>query len=612
MSSSSSQLETLKAFRSELSLAAADVTRAHEELLSRVSHGLAAKKFETSSEIDSLRFDCTLELARLCFLTSASRLGLDAVSIAARHAELIEDLPRVRQMHTLLGALHGETGNLGAALESYMAALSACERTRQPKDWALVWLNVSNSLITNSQLEQFAMRVLDLSLSHASQIEEADLRTQIESTALTNLAVAALRESQYGLGLRAGRRALKLSAQLPINLWTAQTQAVLLFAYGNLALRVRDLARAEQCVSSARAIQSQWMAPRSMLLTENLIGLFDAYTGKAERGIARIAKCLEASRASMPNIQGTFLRALIEANEATGRFDEAHRLQVSLAAFCGESGSDDALFHHRRHMEALTQRRIDHSRGQLQTAASLRLASGRGASSARRHPGKQTEVLENLAVAAELNDDPSGEHPFRVARLAELLARELGVGDDFCATISVAARLHDIGKTGVPPELLRKPSPLTASERVIVQRHTTVGADLLSLTAIDELTMAAEIALYHHECWDGSGYPSGLAGTEIPIAARITSIADTFDALTHDRNYRPRMSINRALELISERSGRSFEPVLVRSLADIVRRLLELHSDLDDYLAADARETSSLLRAKREMSRHVLRLEDVN
>ncbi len=107
-------------------------------------------------------------------------------------------------MLTLLGALQGETGNLGAALESYMAALSVCERTGEARDWALVWLNVSNTLITNSQLEHLAIRVIDLALSHASQIQDAELRAQIESTVTANLTVAALREGKYGLGLRAG------------------------------------------------------------------------------------------------------------------------------------------------------------------------------------------------------------------------------------------------------------------------------------------------------------------------------------------------------------------------------------------------------------------------
>ncbi len=314
----------------------------------------------------------------------------------------------------------------------------------------------------------------------------------------------------------------------------------------------------------------------------------------------------------MPNVQGTFLRSLIEAKEVIGRFEDANRLRGTLAAFCGRSSSEDALFHHRRHIEAITAKHVCCSRPELRDAGAAAFVTRRNVPQAQRQLGNQTEVLENLAVAAELSDDSSGEHPFRVARLAELMARETGLSNEFCERISIAARLHDIGKTGVPPELLKKPAALSASERELIQRHTIVGAELLSSTAIDELTMATEIALYHHECWDGSGYPTGLAGAQIPLAARITSVAETFDALTHDRSYRPRMSITRALELISERSGRNFEPVLVQSLCNVVGRILKSTSDLEGFLASDAREASPFLRAKREMSRRILGSRDFN
>jgi putative two-component system response regulator len=212
------------------------------------------------------------------------------------------------------------------------------------------------------------------------------------------------------------------------------------------------------------------------------------------------------------------------------------------------------------------------------------------------------EVLENLATVAEAHDDPSGDHPRRVGELSFHLAKRLDLSPEACDQIRKAAPLHDVGKVGIPAEILSKVEPLSPEEVEIVRRHTRVGAELLQSTGEIELGTAIEVALHHHEWWDGSGYPLGLAGNSIPIAARIAAIAECFDAMTHDRVYRPKLSPYRALELIRERAGRQFDPLLVDKFHEVIGEQLGNGSDIDAFLLRDSgNQTSTFVRAKRRL-----------
>jgi putative two-component system response regulator len=208
-------------------------------------------------------------------------------------------------------------------------------------------------------------------------------------------------------------------------------------------------------------------------------------------------------------------------------------------------------------------------------------------------------MLERLAVTAELREESSGEHAYRVARLASLLAREIGEDEATCAMIEVATRLHDVGKISVPDGILLKQGSLNPAEIKVMQSHCTVGAELLSESHVPQLRLAEEIARFHHEWWDGSGYPFGIGGSAIPRPARIVALADVFDALTHRRPYKPAWSVERALDYIGERSGVQFDPDLSGAFVSLVERLRHEVEDLDTYLAEAARESSFLVARKR-------------
>ena len=182
------------------------------------------------------------------------------------------------------------------------------------------------------------------------------------------------------------------------------------------------------------------------------------------------------------------------------------------------------------------------------------------------------EMLTRLARAAEYRDEESKEHIWRVARTAERVARELGLPDEQAEVLLRAARLHDVGKISVPEGILYKPSTLTAAEFEVVKAHTTVGAQLLSGGQSAILRMAETVALTHHERWDGSGYPQGLKGLNIPIEGRIMAVADTYDALTHDRTHRRAWSSQEAVTEISLQSGKAFDPGVVEAFLSLYER----------------------------------------
>jgi len=174
----------------------------------------------------------------------------------------------------------------------------------------------------------------------------------------------------------------------------------------------------------------------------------------------------------------------------------------------------------------------------------------------------QMEVVGRLAMAAEFRDDATGEHTRRVGLGAALIAQALGLSAQFTETLQIAARLHDVGKIGVPDAILLKAGKLSVVEFEEMKRHTAIGARLLSGGKSEVLNMARQIALTHHERWDGNGYPNGLTGQEIPLVGRIVALADVFDALMHKRPYKAAWDKAEVLAELAKQRGKHFDPEL--------------------------------------------------
>ncbi len=183
----------------------------------------------------------------------------------------------------------------------------------------------------------------------------------------------------------------------------------------------------------------------------------------------------------------------------------------------------------------------------------------------------QLEILERLALAAEYRDDCTGRHTRRVGEMAALLASTAGLTADHVELIRRAAPLHDIGKIGIPDGILLKPSKLTPAEYVHIKAHTDIGRIILSGSRFPILRTAERIALYHHERWDGAGYYH-LKGPAIPIEARIVSVVDVFDVITHARPYKAAATIEQAIELIREEREKQFDPALADAFCELQRQ----------------------------------------
>jgi putative two-component system response regulator len=183
--------------------------------------------------------------------------------------------------------------------------------------------------------------------------------------------------------------------------------------------------------------------------------------------------------------------------------------------------------------------------------------------------GARLELVQRLALAAEYRDDDTQEHAERVGRTSALLARALGQPPQEIGQIRRAAPLHDVGKIGVPDAIFLKRGRLTAEEFTVMQRHTEIGANILSGSTSPVLRLAAQIAATHHERWDGTGYPAGLNGEHIPLAGRIVAVADVFDALTHERPYKDAWPLDKAAAEIRCGSGSHFDPRVVDAFGSL-------------------------------------------
>ncbi|WP_374564124.1 HD-GYP domain-containing protein [Ideonella sp.] len=183
----------------------------------------------------------------------------------------------------------------------------------------------------------------------------------------------------------------------------------------------------------------------------------------------------------------------------------------------------------------------------------------------------QHDALLRLARAAEYRDDDTGVHIVRLGMLSRKLALRLGQDAGYAEMLKLAAPMHDIGKIGIPDAVLKKPGPLTADEREIMNRHPAIGAEILGRSESPVFLLAAEVAMTHHERFDGRGYPHGLCGQAIPLSGRIVGVVDFFDALTMDRVYRPAFSDEVALEMLLAQSGKAFDPWIVRTFFEHVR-----------------------------------------
>lgn len=195
---------------------------------------------------------------------------------------------------------------------------------------------------------------------------------------------------------------------------------------------------------------------------------------------------------------------------------------------------------------------------------------------------REGEVATRLIYAAGFRDEETGAHIRRIGLYSAAMARAMGWSQMAQDDIEIAAPMHDIGKIGIPDNILQKPGKLDEAEFAVMKRHAEIGEQMLASSTVPMIQMAADIAGAHHECWDGSGYPRGLKGDEIPASARIVAIVDVYDALVHKRVYKPAYPETEALEMMGALVGSQFDPALFDLFKANIDEMREIREQVQD------------------------------
>jgi putative two-component system response regulator len=527
-----------------------------------------------------LRINCLIDASQFFYVIGQPFTAIDPATAAVDLASAAGHKPLLRKALTFLGVMHADTGNISRAIECYSQALDIAQELRDSEAECPVWQNLGVALLYAAQYREAIT-----TFEHVIRLAGTNPRLmQFRTSALSNIALCCLYLEDFSRGLKAAETCLQESKE-PHTAAEMVARVLRENNYSRLLLEVNSLEKAGERCAIARRYASQSKSARAEIAASVAEGLYEVHSGRADVGLSRLTNALEKARL-LRSMLCEVLAALVKAYEIVGQPQRALIYLREMMEALRQTTQEKALKHVNLHLEQVRLEVV----GEPPIARRLQRqeAALQGKIAEQELFRSQMEMLERLAVTAELRDDSTGEHSYRVGRLAALLAHEFGCEEDTCFMVDLAARLHDIGKIGVPDAILLKPAKLNPSEMQIMRTHTTIGAELLSKSNIPHMQMAEEIARHHHEWWDGTGYPGNVSGSAIPLAARITALADVFDALTHKRPYKIAWPMDAALDEIASLKGRQFDPELTDLFIVMVGRLRHDHIDLDTYLGQAA------------------------
>jgi putative two-component system response regulator len=545
-----------------------------------------------------LRISALLDCATYFYLNDLRGEALATTRLLTSLAEKFSNDEWMRSAHHLNGMVLAESGRIADAIISYAVALKHAKKLCNEVSEAKTLINLGAAFSFGSLYTE-AIPCLESAIHKTCANPEA---VSVHCAALSNLA-----EAHYFLG--SFNRAYDLILQAirerpePKDAFASTGLAVRQFIAFKICVERGDLSSAEFHMRACREFANKAGSDRSAFVGQIAEGLLHIYRGHVETGFASLTGLLQQKRGSSGPYYEEALAALVRA------YDRADEPEL-------------ALEHMEMRLQYLARLRTDafavidgFSEGERSELASLQLAESRLRTKVaeRSVVRTQLEMFERLAVTADLKEEASGEHGYRVGRLSALLAEQLGWSRDACDAIDLAARLHDIGKIAMPDRILLTSEQLKEAERHLMSTHTLVGAELLAKSNVPQLQMAEEIARFHHEWWNGEGYPARRREKRIPLHARIVALADVFDALTHGRPFAEPWPMDRALEEISNRRGTQFDPELTDLFLELIARLRSEHADLDGYLGKagasspflQARNKIRLMLAERDPEREI-------
>ena len=533
-----------------------------------------------------LRINCLVDGAHFFYLIGQTFKAIEPASDAVQLATRANQQALLRRALTLLGMVYGDTGNLSRAIECYDKALEIAQALRDADAECAVWINIGVALLYAAQYRD-AIACFEHVLRIAGN---APSLKRFRGVAFSNISLCCLHLEDFSRGLKAVEICISESGE-PHTTAELVGRTLRETYYTRLLLEINSIEKAGEHSALARKYALRSKSARAEIAASIADGLYQVEAGRVDVGISRLMNTLEKARLLRSMLRDT-LAALVKAYEVIGQPDRALIYLREMMEALRQTQQENALLHVDLHLKQIGREFGDDA--PITTRLQRQEAALQGKVAEQELFRSRIEMLERLAVTAELRDDSTGEHSYRVGKLSALLAHEFGCDEDTCFMVELAARLHDIGKIGVPDAILLKPDKLNEAEQQIMRTHTTVGAELLSKSNIPHMQMAEEIARHHHEWWDGTGYPGNVSGSAIPLAARITALADVFDALTHKRPYKIAWPIDAALDEIAILKGRQFDPQLTDLFIVLIARLRQDYIDLDAYLGQAAHRSPFL------------------
>ncbi|MBL8310397.1 MAG: HD domain-containing protein [Burkholderiales bacterium] len=421
----------------------------------------------------------------------------------------------------------------------------------------------------------------------------------------SNMANAALAMSHFALAADAARESVSVLG-LPRDAISLLNRVIAETVWMKAAIGLEQRAVVDERIAFIRSISAAFKAPRLQLNHQLAEAGYEMYAGDLTVAVAKLMELLKHTKA-IPNLYRDNLAMLVRAYEKAQDHAGALIFLGELVEFLREkqvaavkAGLASIEARHTTLLPGKDDVR-DVIKAIQQTVPGASSRNVRNTTKGEVPEREYREAFERLAVSAELKEDVGGRHAYRMGRLAGLLAAKLGYDRKFCDEVEKGARLHDIGKLGIPDGLLLKSGELTPAEWTVMKRHTLIGAQIIRQCPHPAFRVGEQIALCHHEKWDGSGYPKGLRGDNIPVPARIVMLADVYDALTHARPYKHAWTHEDVVAYILDRAGSQFDPTYARLFVGMVDALRREHGDkLDDYLAEPSK-ASSFIQARDRM-----------
>ena len=510
--------------------------------------------------------------------------AVEPIALAVMLADQENLKPLLRRALSVQGLILGATNATTDALDSLLRSLDLAEEIGDPLAVVAAWLNIGQAFL-EATLYNDARIAFERAVSNASELADSPMARSMAAKALQGSALSSLRLKEFLRGLDAIQDAIALLDQ-PEDRDQEQARVLAEGTYVRLLLETNRVDEAAARVEHATPFAERSKSVRSNLAVATMRALVEVFSGKTDLGLSRIAAAVDQARALPGSLYETLQSAVI-VQERAGHPDRAVSTHRELMMRMRQANQEAIERHQVLHLQRLSLPDPD-AAGVLaleSTDAELRQKIVAVAD-------KQYEFLEQMAMRVELREEPKGEHAFRVAIWARMLAIEADMSEADAAELEKAARLHDIGKVVIPDTVILKKTALSRAERHIIETHAATGGELLSRAKMPYAKLAEEVARYHHECWDGRGYPDGLSGNAIPLSARIVGLCDAFDAMVHDRVYRRAHTMEGALGQISKESERQFDPRLVDLFIPLVRRTYAQHPDINAFLAAAAQATS--------------------